>query len=72
MVRFASTGYVLHQLKEARRQMPEWIGTLLFFAAVVLTAAKLNKDFAENGILGYCMLVMLIAAYAGAVGFAYV
>lgn len=60
------------QLKEARTQMPEWIGTLLFFAAVGLTAAKLNRDFAHRGILGYAMLVVLIAAYAGAVGMAYV
>jgi cyanate permease len=52
--------------------MPEWIGTLLFFAAVGLTAAKLNRDFSERGILGYAMLVVLIAAYAGAVGIAYV
>jgi hypothetical protein len=52
--------------------MPEWIGTLLFFAAVGLTAAKLNRDFSERGILGYGMLVVLIAAYAGAVGMAYV
>ena len=59
------------KLKEAGTQMPEWIGTLLFFAAVVLTAAKLNRDFAERGILGYGLLVVLIAAYAGAVGMAY-
>ena len=52
--------------------MPEWIGTLLFFAAVVLTAAKLNKDFGDRGILGYILLVILIASYAGAIGFAYV
>lgn len=52
--------------------MPEWIGTLLFLAAVGLTAAKLNKDFADRGILGYMLLVVLIAAYAGAVGMAYV
>ncbi|HEX6222070.1 MAG TPA: hypothetical protein VF115_13350 [Acidimicrobiia bacterium] len=52
--------------------MPEWIGTLLFFAAVGLTAAKLNKDFAEKGILGYVMLVVLIASYAGAIGFAFI
>lgn len=51
--------------------MPEWIGTVLFFAAVVFTAAKLNGDFAERGVLGYVMLVMMIAIYAAAVGTAY-
>ncbi len=52
--------------------MPEWIGTVLFFAAVVLTATKLNEDFGRRGELGYLMLVMLIAVYAAAVGLAYV
>lgn len=51
--------------------MPEWVGTFLFFAAVVLTAAKLNHDFKDRGILGYAMLVIMIAAYAGAIGIAY-
>lgn len=52
--------------------MPEWIGTILFFAAIGLTAAKLNEDFAENGLLGYVMLLVMIAIYAAAVGSAYV
>ncbi len=52
--------------------MPEWIGTMLFFVAIGLTAAKLNDDFAENGILGYAMLMVMIAIYAAAVGSAYV
>ncbi len=52
--------------------MPEWIGTVLFFAAVVLTATKLNEDFGRRGELGYLMLVVLIAVYAAAVGLAYV
>lgn len=52
--------------------MPEWIGTILFFAAVGLTAAKLNEDFGDKGALGYLMLLMMIAVYAGAVGSAYV
>lgn len=52
--------------------MPEWIGTVLFFAAIVLTAAKLNKDFAEKGLLGYAMLMIMIMIYAAAIGFAYV
>lgn len=52
--------------------MPEWIGTILFFIAIGLTAAKLNDDFAKNGILGYAMLIMMIIVYAAAVGSAYV
>ncbi len=52
--------------------MPEWIGTLLFFAAVGLTAAKVNEDFGENGMLGYAMLVVMIVIYAAAVGAAFV
>lgn len=52
--------------------MPEWIGTVLFFIAIGLTAAKLNDDFRDNGILGYAMLLIMIAVYAAAVGSAYV
>jgi hypothetical protein len=51
--------------------MPEWIGTVLFFVAIGLTATKLNDDFRENGILGYLMLLIMIGVYAGAVGSAY-
>jgi hypothetical protein len=52
--------------------MPEWIGTIVFLVAIGLTAAKLNEDFAENGILGYVVLLVMIVVYAGAVGSAYV
>jgi hypothetical protein len=52
--------------------MPEWIGTIIFFVAIGLTAAKLNEDFAENGILGYVMLLMMIVVYSAAIGSAYV
>lgn len=52
--------------------MPEWIGTALFFLAIVLTATKFNEDFGENGIAGYGMLIVMIAIYAAAVGSAYV
>lgn len=52
--------------------MPEWIGTMLFFVAIGLTAAKLNEDFGQRGMLGYAMLMMMIAIYAAAVGSAYV
>lgn len=51
--------------------MPEWIGTILFLAAVGLTAAKLNEDFGERGFLGYSLLLLLIAIYAAAVGTAF-
>ncbi|MGH3649705.1 MAG: hypothetical protein ACRDU9_03275 [Acidimicrobiia bacterium] len=51
--------------------MPEWIGTILFLAAVGLTAVKLNEDFGERGLLGYAMLLTLIVVYAAAVGTAF-
>ncbi|HET9259321.1 MAG TPA: hypothetical protein VFP42_04255 [Acidimicrobiia bacterium] len=51
--------------------MPEWIGTILFFAAIGLTAAKLSEDFGRRGEFGYLMLILMIAIYAGAVGVAY-
>ncbi|HEU4321148.1 MAG TPA: hypothetical protein VFS66_13840 [Acidimicrobiia bacterium] len=52
--------------------MPEWIGTILFLAAVVLTATKINDDFGRRGELGYLLLILMIAIYAAAVGVAYV
>jgi hypothetical protein len=52
--------------------MPEWIGTIVFFAAIGLTAAKLNSDFGEKGALGYALLLVMITIYAAAVGSAYV
>ena len=52
--------------------MPEWIGTVLFFAAVGLTAAKLNDDFGEHGMWGYVTLLLMITVFAAAVGAAYV
>ena len=52
--------------------MPEWIGTILFFIAIGLTATKLNDDFGEKGILGYAMLFVMIVIYAAAVGSAYI
>ena len=51
--------------------MPEWIGTVLFLLAVVLTATKINEDFGRRGELGYLMLFVMIAVYAAAVGAAY-
>lgn len=51
--------------------MPEWIGTVLFFAAIGLTAYKFNEDFGKRGELGYLLLVVMITIYAAAVGAAY-
>ncbi len=51
--------------------MPEIVGTLLFFAAIVLSTYKINADFGEHGELGYVMLIILIVIYAGAIGLAY-
>lgn len=52
--------------------MPEWIGTALFFAAIALTAVKVNEDFGQRGEFGYVFLIMMIALYAAAVGAVYV
>ena len=51
--------------------MPEVIGTILFLAAIALTAAKLNEDFGQRGEVGYAVLLLLIAIFAAAVGTAY-
>lgn len=52
--------------------MPEWIGSVLFLAAIGLTAAKLSEDFGRRGEVGYLMLFAMIAIYAAAIGMAYV
>jgi hypothetical protein len=52
--------------------MPEWIGTVVFLLAVGLTATKLTKDFGDRGLLGYGVLLLMIAVYSAAVGAAYV
>jgi hypothetical protein len=51
--------------------VPEWIGTVLFLAAIGLTATKINDDFGRRGELGYVLLLVMIAVYAAAVGVAY-
>lgn len=51
--------------------MPEVVGTILFFAAIGLTAAKLNEDFGQRGEVGYAVLLLLIAIFAAAVGTAF-
>ena len=60
------------RLSKGGFRVPEWIGTLLFLAAIGLTATKINEDFGEKGELGYVMLLLLIAIYAAAVGVAYI
>lgn len=52
--------------------MPEWIGTALFFAAITLTAVKVNQDFGKRGEIGYVFLILMIALYAAAIGAVYV
>ena len=49
----------------------ELLGTILFFAAIGLTAAKLNEDFGQRGEVGYAVLLLLIAIFAAAVGTAF-
>lgn len=51
--------------------MPEWVGTILFLVAVGLSGDKLVRDFGDNGLLGYAMLMLVIAIYSSAVGVAY-
>lgn len=52
--------------------MPEWIGTVLFLAAIGLTAAKISDDFGERGEWGYALLILMVAIYAAAVSAAYI
>ena len=51
--------------------MPEVVGTVLFFSAIGLTAAKLNEDFGQRGEVGYAVLLLLITIFAAAVGTAF-
>lgn len=51
--------------------MPEWVLSVLFFLAVVLSAAKLDEDFGDRGLAGYAMLIVLTTLFAGAVGVPY-
>lgn len=52
--------------------MPEWIGTLIFFLAIWFSAAKINEDIGQHGVLGYVVLLIVTFVYAAAVGVAYV
>jgi hypothetical protein len=51
--------------------MPEWVGTILFLVAVGLTGDKLVRDFGDRGLLGYGMLMLVIAILSSAVGVAF-
>jgi hypothetical protein len=51
--------------------MPEWVGTVLFLVAVGLSGDKLVRDFGDKGLLGYGMLMLMIAIYSSAVGAAF-
>jgi hypothetical protein len=51
--------------------MPEWVGTLLFLAAIGMSGAKIAEDFGERGLRGYAMLLLVLTIYAAAVGVAY-
>ena len=51
--------------------MPEWVGTILFLVAVGLSGDKLVRDFGNQGMAGYGVLILMIAIYSSAVGFAY-
>jgi len=51
--------------------MPEWVGTILFLVAVGLSGDKLVRDFGDNGLLGYGMLMVVIAILSSAVGVAF-
>jgi hypothetical protein len=51
--------------------MPEWVGTVLFLAALGMSGAKIAEDFGNRGLRGYAMLMLVITIYAAAVGLAY-
>lgn len=60
------------RLFKAESKMPEWVGTILFLAAVGLSGAKISEDFGERGLLGYGMLMLIIVVLAAAVSTAFV
>jgi hypothetical protein len=51
--------------------MPEWVGTILFLAAMAMSAAKIAEDFGNRGLRGYAMLILVLTIYAGAVATAF-
>jgi hypothetical protein len=51
--------------------MPEWVGTALFLAALGMSGAKIAEDFGNRGLRGYAMLMLVLTIYAAAVGLAY-
>jgi len=51
--------------------MPEWIGTIVFLIALGLSGAKIARDFGQRGLLGYGLLLVILAIYASAVAVAF-
>lgn len=51
--------------------MPEWVGTILFLVAVGLSGDKLVRDFGDNGLGGYAVLILMIVIYSSAIGVAF-
>jgi hypothetical protein len=54
-----------------RNCMPEWVGTLVFVAAVGLSGAKIAEDFGNRGLRGYAVLLITLLVYASAVAVAF-
>jgi len=54
-----------------RNCMPEWVGTLVFVAAVGLSGAKISEDFGNRGLRGYAVLLITLLVYASAVAVAF-
>jgi hypothetical protein len=51
--------------------VPDWIGTGIFFLALGLTAAKVNEDIGQYGLVGYMVLLLMTFVYAAGIGLAY-
>ena len=51
--------------------MPEWIGTMMFLAAVGLSGSKISDDFGNRGLRGYAMLMLVLCVYAAGVSVAF-
>lgn len=51
--------------------VPEWIGSVLFLAAVGLSGSKISDDFGNRGMRGYGMLMLVLGIYAYAVAVAF-
>jgi len=51
--------------------MPEWIGSMMFLAAVGLSGSKISDDFGNRGLRGYAMLMLVLCVYAAGVSVAF-